>query len=200
MVHVVDLDGAFTDKNSPNRQVLREIVRSIDIPIQFGGGLRKIQDVRDVIQLGVTRVVIGTLAVEEPETLIKLVHLFGGKHVVVGIDAKDGLVMTRGWETQESIGALALARKVAEMGIERIVYTDVQRDGTLSGLNIDQTCFIAGGCGLKVTASGGVSSLEDLKRLRVLKESGVDSVIIGKALYEGLFTIQEALAVASGPV
>jgi phosphoribosylformimino-5-aminoimidazole carboxamide ribotide isomerase len=196
MLHIVDLDGAFADSNSRNRQVLREIVKAVEIPVQFGGGLRTIEDVRGVIALGVARVVIGTLAVESPETLIELVRLFGGKHIAVGIDAREGQVMTHGWETQETIGALALARRVAASGVERIVYTDVQRDGTLGGVNIDQTCLIAGGSGLKVTASGGVSSLDELEQLKSVNGSGVDSVIVGKALYEGRFTLQEALKVA----
>jgi len=118
------------------------------------------------------------------------------QHIVVGIDAKQGRVVTRGWEKQETLYAVTLARRVADIGIERIVYTDVARDGTLTGPNIEQTCKIARESGLKVTASGGVSSLEDLKCLKAVSECGIDSVIVGKAFYEGRFTLQEALTLA----
>ncbi|MGH9958610.1 MAG: HisA/HisF-related TIM barrel protein [Pyrinomonadaceae bacterium] len=145
MLHIVDLDGAFSESNSRNREVLRNIIGAIDIPIQFGGGLRSPKDVEQAIGLGVTRVVIGTVAVESPETLTKMVHLFGGRLIAVGIDARNGQVVTHGWETQAPISALTLARRVAELGIERIVYTHVHRDGTLTGVNIDQTSLLASG-------------------------------------------------------
>jgi phosphoribosylformimino-5-aminoimidazole carboxamide ribotide isomerase len=192
MLHVVDLDGAFAEPNSANRLVLREIVRAVDIPIQFGGGLRRSQDVEQVIELGVTRVVIGTVAVESPDTLTELVRRWGSRHIAVGIDAQKGRVVTHGWEQTESISALTLASTVAEIGVERIIYTDVARDGMLHGPNIEQTCLIAG-AGVKVTASGGVSSLQDLKDLQAVSHLGIDSVIIGKAFYERRFTLEEAL-------
>jgi phosphoribosylformimino-5-aminoimidazole carboxamide ribotide isomerase len=192
MLHVVDLDAAFSDSNVYNRKVLTQLIGSINIPIQFGGGLRSTEDVEQVIQLGVARVVIGTVAAESIETLEKIIQLIGSKFVAVGIDAQNGMVMTRGWEKKESISALSLARKVASVGSERVIYTDVQRDGTLTGPNIEQTCTIAR-TGLKVTASGGISSLEDLRSLQAVSNCGIDSVIIGKALYEGRFTLKEAL-------
>jgi len=192
MLHVVDLDGAFAEPNSANRLVLREIIRAVDIPIQFGGGLRRSQDVEQVIELGVTRVVIGTVAVESPDTLTELVRRFGLRHIAVGIDAQKGRVVTHGWEQTESISALTLARRVVGLGVERIVYTDVARDGMLHGPNIEQTCLIAG-AGVKVTASGGVSSLQDLKDLQAVSSLGIDSVIVGKAFYERRFTLEEAL-------
>lgn len=192
MLHVVDLDGAFGEGRSLNREVAKRIIRSVTIPVQFGGGLRGISDVEELMSTGAARVVIGTLAVESPETLAMLVALFGAR-IVVGIDAREGQVMTRGWETQGRVEALEFARRIAAAGVERIVYTDVARDGMLIGPNIEQTSLIARDSGLKVTASGGVSSLEDLKRLRAVSESGVDSVIVGKALYEGRFTLKEAL-------
>jgi phosphoribosylformimino-5-aminoimidazole carboxamide ribotide isomerase len=199
MLHIVDLDGAFSDPNSRNLEVLREIIRKIDIPAQFGGGLRSYQDVEDVLELGVSRVVIGTLAVESPETLLRVVRSFGGERIAVGIDAKNGQVMTRGWEKAGKVSALELAQEVAALGVERIIYTDVARDGMLTGVNIEQTCMIARESGLRVTASGGVSSLEDLKRLRTASGCGIDSVIVGKALYEGRFTLKEALQTLTMP-
>jgi phosphoribosylformimino-5-aminoimidazole carboxamide ribotide isomerase len=192
MIHLVDLDGAFSDPNSRNRLVLSEIISRIEIPVQFGGGLRSLKDIEQVIELGVTRVVIGTLAVESPETLTRAVQSFGAR-IAVGIDARSGQVLTRGWEKPEHLTALDLAQRVAAIGVERIVYTDIARDGMLTGINIEQTCAIARESGLKVTASGGVSSLADLRLLRSVSECGIDSVIIGKALYEERFTLQEAL-------
>jgi phosphoribosylformimino-5-aminoimidazole carboxamide ribotide isomerase len=192
LLHVVDLDAAFSDGDSPNRQLLREITRGIEIPVQFGGGLRKLNDVKEVFELGVGRALVGTLAVESPETLKELVHIFGGDRIAVGIDAKDGEVMVRGWERKGRIKAIDLANIVAQAGVERIIYTDVTRDGMLAGVNIEQTLLLARESGLKITASGGVSSVDDLKVLKQLSRFGVDSVIVGKALYEGRFTLREA--------
>lgn len=194
MLHVVDLDGAFADPNSLNRRVLGKIVSRIDIPVQFGGGLRTLTDIEQVIELGVSRVVVGTLAIETPETLVQALRSFGSASVVVGIDARNGQVTTRGWEKTEKVSAIDLAQQVALAGIERIVYTDVARDGMLSGANIEQTCAIARASGLKVTASGGIASLNDIQRIKSVSEFGIDSVIIGTALYEGRFTLKEALA------
>ena len=197
MIHVVDLDGAFSNPNSRNRHVVREIISRIRIPLQFGGGLRRLEEVARVVELGVARVVIGTLAVEEPKSLEQALRLFGAERIAVGIDARNGRALTRGWEKEEKLSALELARNVASMGVERIIYTDVARDGMLTGVNVEQTCAIARESGLKVTASGGVSSLEDIKRLKDVSECGIDSVIVGKALYEGRFTIEEALVGAT---
>jgi phosphoribosylformimino-5-aminoimidazole carboxamide ribotide isomerase len=194
MLHVVDLDGAFGEGQSLNRDVAKLIISSVSIPVQFGGGMRAVEDVEGLIAAGANRVVIGTLAAESPETLRKLVELFGSR-IVVGIDARDGQVMTRGWEEQGQIEAVDLARRIAIVGVERIVYTDVSRDGMLTGPNIKQTSLIARESGLKVTASGGVSSLEDLDLLARATEDNVDSVIVGKAFYEGRFTLKEALGV-----
>ena len=196
MLHIVDLDGAFAEKNSLNRCVLREIIRAVDIPVQFGGGIRDTKEVGPLIEMGVSRVVIGTLAVESPETLTKMIHLFGGRPIAVGIDASNGQVVTHGWEREQPLSALALARTVAAIGIERIIYTDVQCDGMLTGPNIDQTSLISRESGLKVTASGGISSLEDLRKLKAVSACGIDSVIVGKALYEGRFTLADALRIA----
>lgn len=195
MMHVVDLDGAFEGGDSPNRKTVRRIIRAIEIPVQFGGGLRTVHDVQQLIEYGAAQVVIGTLAAESPETLEKFVQLFGFR-IAVGIDARDGQVVTRGWEKQERISAIELARRVADAGVDRIVYTDVSRDGTLQGVNLEQTCAVAREANLRVTASGGVSSLFDINQLKGARACGVDSVIIGKALYEGRFTLQDALRVA----
>lgn len=145
-----------------------------------------------MIEGGAQRVVVGTLAVESRETLSELVELFGPR-VAVGIDAREGQVVTHGWEKRGRVAAVELAREVARAGVERIVYTDVGRDGMLEGVNVEQTCLIARESGLKVTASGGVSSLLDIERVARVSVHGVDSLIIGRALYEKRFTLQEAL-------
>ncbi len=193
-LHLVDLDGAFSDPNSDNRRVVSEIVSQVKIPVQFGGGLRSLADLQQVIELGVSRTILGTLAVEAPDIVTAALRLYGPKKLAVGIDARDGRVMTRGWNSDGGQSALELAQGVGGLGIERIIYTDIARDGMLSGINLEQTRLIARESGLKVTASGGVSSLADLEQLKPANEDGVDSVIVGKALYEGRFTLAEALA------
>ena len=195
MLHVVDLDGAFADRDATNRKVARRIIRAVRVPVQFGGGLRSVTDVQQMIEFGAAQVVVGTLAAESPEMLERFVQLFGFR-ICVGIDARNGQVLTRGWEKEEKLSAVDLARRVADAGVDRIVYTDVARDGMLGGVNVEQTCAIARESGLRVTASGGVSSLSDIEQLRDVQPCGVDSVIVGKALYEGRFTLQEALRVA----
>lgn len=204
MIHIVDLDGAFSDANSRNRQVLREIISGIRIPVQFGGGMRTQESVTQALDLGVARVVIGTMAVEAPESLDQTVRSLGADRIVVGIDDRDGQVLTRGWESEGKLSALQLAKRVASLGVERIVYTDVARDGMLTGINVEQTCAIARDSGLKVTAAGGISCLEDIAQLLTAslaaneetQACGIDSVIIGKALYEGRFTLDEAIKIS----
>lgn len=196
MLHVVDLDGAFAESESPNREVARRIIKAVGIPVQFGGGLRKFSDAQEMIEGGAARVVVGTLVVESAELLAQLVENFGAR-IAVGIDARGGQVVTRGWEKQEQISALELAGRVAGMGVTRIVYTDVARDGMLEGINAEQTCAIARRSGVAVTASGGVSSLADIESLKNACAGEIDSVIIGKALYEKRFTLSEALRLAA---
>jgi phosphoribosylformimino-5-aminoimidazole carboxamide ribotide isomerase len=196
MLHVVNLDGALNQKDTDNLKALERILFEVNIPVQFGGGVRTKDDVRRLDDLGVTRIVIGTTAIENPVLLDHIVGEFGST-VIVGIDARSGKVALRGWERQSQIDAVDFAQRVAEMGIDRIVYTDIDRDGMLSGINIDTTREIAEASGLKVTASGGVATLGDITAVSQLQPYGVDSLIIGKALYEGVFSLEEALDVAS---
>jgi phosphoribosylformimino-5-aminoimidazole carboxamide ribotide isomerase len=192
MIHVVDLDGAFKGGESPNRAVVKKIVAAVDVPIEFGGGVRSADDVRQLCDAGVAQVVLGTLAVESPQLLRKLAAEFSQK-ICVGIDARDGHVMTRGWESGTRISALNLAQSVVAQGVQRIIYTDIARDGMLTGPNIEQTVAVARAANVRVTASGGVSSLEDIKRLRDAGEPLLDSVIVGKALYEQKFKLEDAI-------
>ena len=195
MIHVVDLDGAFNEADSPNRAVVQKFIDAVDVPIEFGGGVRTVQDVQLLSSQGVTRIVLGTVAAESPESLKQFVDQFSSK-ICVGIDARDGRVMTRGWETTTAIDAIDLAQTVAACGVERIVYTDIARDGVLSGPNIEQALAVARAANVRVTASGGVSSLDDIKRLCDADDPRLDSVIVGKALYEGKFKLEEAIRVA----
>jgi phosphoribosylformimino-5-aminoimidazole carboxamide ribotide isomerase len=191
MVHVVDLDGAFNGAASANRSVLKGILNAVKVPVQFGGGIRSVDDVERLHALGVARVILGTLATESTDILMHLLDRFGS-FVAVGIDARDGRVMTRGWEQASETKAVDLAQTVAAIGVERIIYTDIARDGMLTGPNIQQTVALARAAGVRVTASGGVSSLDDIRRLAESGEPLVDSVIVGKAFYEGRFTMEEA--------
>lgn len=192
MIHVVDLDGAFSGSGSPNRDVVKQIASEVDVLVEFGGGIRSLEDVQELCDAGVARVVLGTVAAESPQLLKDLVTRFSTR-ICVGIDARDGRVMTRGWEATSPVMAVDLARSVAECGVKRIIYTDIARDGMLVGPNIEQTLAVVRAANVSVTASGGVSSLDDLKRLRDTGEPLLDSVIVGKALYEGKFKLKDAI-------
>jgi phosphoribosylformimino-5-aminoimidazole carboxamide ribotide isomerase len=192
MIHVVDLDGAFKGGESPTRAVVKKIVAAVDVPIEFGGGVRTREDVRQLCDAGVARVVLGTVAVESPPLLRALSDQFGEK-ICVGIDARAGQVTTRGWEIVTRIKAEDLGRRVVSCGVGRIIYTDIARDGMLTGPNVEQTVAVARAANVHVTASGGVSSLDDIKRLRDSGEPLLDSVIVGKALYEHKFTLEDAI-------
>ena len=196
LIHIVDLDGAFLGAASENQKVIRRITREITVPVEVGGGVRSLADIDGLIAgVGATSVIVGTLAVENPDLLREALGRYGDS-IVVGIDARGDNVATRGWKEETSIDALALACYVAEMGAARIIYTDIARDGRLEGPNIEKTREIAAASGIKVTASGGVSSLEDIVQLCEIEPYGVDSVIVGKALYEGRFGIEEAISTA----
>jgi phosphoribosylformimino-5-aminoimidazole carboxamide ribotide isomerase len=196
MIHVVDLDGAFSGTGSPNRAILKKIVGSVSVAIQFGGGIRTEEDVEQIIDAGVQRVVLGTIAHESPQVLSSLVNRFASR-ICVGIDALDGELRTRAWQKTTGMSALEFARAVKSLGVERVVYTDIARDGTLTGINIEQTCELARNSELHVTASGGISSLDDIRRLRECEEPLIDSAIVGKALYENRFKLGDALITAN---
>jgi len=195
ILHIVNLDGAMGKDDRDNLKALERILYEVDIPVQFGGGVRSIDDVRRLDDLGATRIVLGTTSIENPVLLEHIVGEFATT-IVVGIDAREGRVAMRGWEKTSTVDAIEFAQKVADLGVERIVFTDIDRDGMLNGLNIESTRQIAEASGLKVTASGGVGSLDDVAALKEIESSGVDSVIIGKALYEGRFSLEEALDLA----
>ena len=192
MIHVVDLDGAFKGGASPNRAVVKKMLAAVDVAIEFGGGIRTVEDVQKLCDTGVARVVLGTVAVESPALLRDFIARFGEK-ICVGIDARNGQATTHGWETETQIKAVNLARSVVSCGVQRIIYTDISRDGMLTGPNVEQTVSVARAANVRVTASGGVSSLDDIRRLRDAGEPLLDSVIVGKALYEQKFKLEDAI-------
>ena len=188
-LHLVDLDGALAGY-SVNEEVIRRIADTVSIPIEIGGGIRSKEAVERMLDLGVRRVIIGTKAAEHPEFLRDMVRTFGEEAIVAGVDAKDGMVAVAGWEKVSSLTASDLCLTMKEYGVRHIVYTDISRDGMLSGPNVEATRKLTEETGLDIIASGGVSCMEDLK---CLHEAGIRGAIIGKALYENRIDLAEAV-------
>ena len=188
-LHLVDLDGALAGY-SVNEEVIRRIADTVSIPIEIGGGIRSKEAVDRMLDLGVRRVIIGTKAAEHPEFLRDMVRTFGEEAIVAGVDAKDGMVAVEGWEKVSSLTASDLCLTMKEFGVRHIVYTDISRDGMLSGPNVEATRKLTEETGLDIIASGGVSCMEDLK---CLHEAGIRGAVIGKALYENRIDLAEAV-------
>ncbi|WP_302222210.1 1-(5-phosphoribosyl)-5-[(5-phosphoribosylamino)methylideneamino]imidazole-4-carboxamide isomerase [uncultured Acidaminococcus sp.] len=193
-IHVVDLDGALAGE-SRNLTAIRAIMEQGGIPIEVGGGIRNMSHIERLLTAGVHQVILGSAAVKNPQLVKDACRAYPGR-IVVGIDAKNGDVAVEGWEASGHIQAEELARKMADAGVERIIFTDIARDGMLSGVNVEATVAVAKASGLKVTASGGVASLEDLKILKKRETDGVEGCIIGKALYTGAIDLRQAVAIA----
>lgn len=170
----------------------------MDIPFQVGGGLRSLQDVEQTLGLGARRVIIGTRAVSSPDFIKELLDRFGPERIVVGIDARDGRVAVQGWVEVSDLDAVEFGRSMYELGIRLAVYTDISRDGKLSGPNLEAIRIMLEQTGLRIIASGGVSSMENIKALKALTPLGIDGAIVGKALYDGKLDLRQALAVAAG--
>ncbi len=191
VLHVVDLDAARGDADN-NREVIAEICAALDIPIQLGGGIRSMDQIEAAFNMGVYRVIIGTAAVRDPELVSKAIETYGARRIVVGIDARDGEARVQGWTEGSGVDAAELAEEMEARGVRRIVYTDISRDGTMKGPNVN--AYRALGERLdacKITASGGVGDHDDLLAIEALASYGIDSVIIGKALYENRFPCQQ---------
>ncbi|MFT4144095.1 MAG: 1-(5-phosphoribosyl)-5-[(5-phosphoribosylamino)methylideneamino]imidazole-4-carboxamide isomerase [Mobilitalea sp.] len=188
-IHIVDLDGALVG-HSVNDEVIKEIVREVKIPIQVGGGIRTIKDIENKLSLGIDRVIIGTKAVKDPAFIKEAIATFGSKRIVIGIDAKDGMVAIEGWEKVSSYQAVTLAVEMKKLGVKTIVYTDISKDGMLQGPNIAHTKEMVQVTGLNIIASGGVASLKDLE---MLEEINVYGAIMGKALYENRIDLKKAV-------
>ena len=196
-LHVVDLDGAKSGQ-SVNLGVIEAIAKAIDIPVQVGGGLRDRKGVERLLATGVQRAILGTVAVENPELVTQLCQEFRDR-IVVGIDARNGKVATRGWLETSEVEATTLAKQMAQQGAAAIIYTDIHRDGTLSGPNMEALRELAESIDIPVIASGGVSSLTDLLSLSSLESVGVTGAIVGKAIYTGDLSLKEAVrAVGDG--
>ena len=190
-IHVVDLDGA-RDGGQGNADIVQQIVQSVDSAIQCGGGIRDIPTLQNTIDRGVNRVVIGTAAVKDPSMLTEAVAL-AGHQLIVSVDARDGLVSLEGWTESTDIPALSLIDRLQGLGVERIVYTDIMRDGVKGGPNFEMYERLTSQSSVKVLCAGGVSSLDDVRRLA---ECGVEGAIIGRALYTGEIDLAEALAIS----
>lgn len=192
-LHVVNLDGAFGDASSANLRELARIISAVSIPVQFGGGMRDSTSIDAAFALGIVRIVLGTAAIENPALVSDAVDRFGADRVVVGIDARDGIVATRGWREQSQITAFDLAKQMRERGVLRIVYTDIARDGMLQGIDADAIGELARATGLRVIASGGVASQRDIEALRARERDGIEGVIVGQALYTDAVKLREAI-------
>ncbi|MEC7888331.1 MAG: 1-(5-phosphoribosyl)-5-[(5-phosphoribosylamino)methylideneamino]imidazole-4-carboxamide isomerase [SAR324 cluster bacterium] len=189
-LHLVDLDGAFKGKGA-NLISIRSILKNISIPVQLGGGLRNAENIEKMFELGVSSVIVGTMAVKNPDVLEEVIQRFTGEKVILGIDARERKVSIEGWQEGTEIDDVEFALSWKKFGIQRIVFTDIARDGMLSGPNLEALGDFARRTGLKIVASGGVSSMEDLELLKTLEVDGVDQVISGKAIYEGKLDLKE---------
>ena len=194
-LHVVDLDGAKHGEPI-NIYAIKHILETVKIPIEVGGGIRKMSDIENLLDMGVERVILGSIAVEIPALVQEAVEEFGDDKILVGIDARDGIVSVHGWLDSGDVGVMELAVRMGDLGISTIVYTNISNDGTLKGCDADEFEKIAEVSGLSIIASGGVSSLEDIKALKEKEASGVSGVIIGKALYEGVINLSDAIKIA----
>ncbi|MBI5056614.1 MAG: 1-(5-phosphoribosyl)-5-[(5-phosphoribosylamino)methylideneamino]imidazole-4-carboxamide isomerase [Nitrospirae bacterium] len=194
LLHIVDLDGAFTGEQK-NLEEIKVIRKAIDIPIEVGGGIRNLERMETLISLGVDRVIIGTSAAKNPDMIKKACEKFPGK-VLVGIDAKDGKVAIRGWEEVTEFHAIEFAKKMQDDGAAGIIYTDIERDGMLTGPNLEAMAKMVSAVSIPVIASGGVAKIKDIKNLMQIKN--LWGVITGKALYAGTVDLKEAIGLTKG--
>jgi phosphoribosylformimino-5-aminoimidazole carboxamide ribotide isomerase len=193
MLHVVDLDGARYGKLT-NISLLEKIIKKINIPVQMGGGIRNYKEVKRLINIGVSRVILGTILWKD-KSLAKRLFMDFSEKIIAGIDAREGYVAIEGWQNITPVGALDFAKEMERLGARRIIYTDVKRDGSLIGPNVDSIEKMVKNVNIPLICSGGITSLDDIKRLMRLKASGLEGIIIGKALYKGRILLEEAVKV-----
>lgn len=191
LLHVVDLDGAFAGIPK-NLDAIKAIRKAVRMPIEVGGGIRDIATIDVLISIGIDRIILGTAAIENPAFVQQACEKFPGK-IIIGIDAKDGMVAIKGWAEVTKVKAVDLAKQMQESGVIAVIYTDIKRDGMLSGPNIDATKALAGSLRIPVIASGGVSTMKDIQDLMTVRYSGVSGVITGKAIYSGSLNLKEAI-------
>ncbi|CAM3921368.1 1-(5-phosphoribosyl)-5-[(5-phosphoribosylamino)methylideneamino]imidazole-4-carboxamide isomerase [Mesobacillus thioparans] len=190
-IHMVDLDGA-RDGKRVNDQFVIQAAQELGVNVQIGGGIRSEADINHYLENGVTRVIIGSIAVSDPEFAEEMVRKYGAK-IAIGLDAKNGFVATHGWLNTSEVSAVELGKRFADAGAETFIFTDIATDGTLAGPNVEATRQLALETGKSVIASGGVSTLGDLADLGKLREDGITGAIVGKAIYEGRFSVKAAL-------
>ena len=198
-IHIVDLNGAFAGRPI-NEEPVDEILKSVTIPIQLGGGIRDIETIENWIKKGVSRIILGTIALRDPSFVIAAAKIFPGK-IVVGIDARNGMVAVEGWAKTSDMSAAQLGKKFQDAGVTSIIYTDIDRDGTMNGLNIENTVALSDALSIPVIASGGVASIDDLKilKLAATKTNGtIEGVISGRAIYDGRLNIRDGIAILNG--
>ena len=195
-LHVVDLNGAFAGKPK-NEAAIKAIVGAVsnDIPIQLGGGIRDLETIERYLDDGITYIVIGTAAVKNPGFLHEACDAFPG-HIIVGLDARDGKVATDGWSKLTGHDVIDLAKRFQDYGVEAVIYTDIGRDGMMTGINIEATVSLAKALTVPVIASGGLNSLDDVKRLCAVEDEGIVGAVTGRAVYEGTLDFKKALALA----
>ncbi|MCI6086144.1 MAG: 1-(5-phosphoribosyl)-5-[(5-phosphoribosylamino)methylideneamino]imidazole-4-carboxamide isomerase [Selenomonas sp.] len=194
-LHLVDLDGARAGR-SENLTTVKEILAAVNIPVELGGGIRTMENIDEVLKLGVRRVILGSVAVRDPELVREACAKYGDR-IVVGIDAKDGIVAVDGWGVSGDVDVITLAKKMKDAGVRTIIYTDISRDGTLSGVNVEATAKLARESGVDVVASGGVKDLADIRALLPYERDGIEGVIVGKSIYTGSLDLKKAIALAA---
>ena len=194
-MHLVDLDGALAGRPQ-NLATVEKILAAVDIPVELGGGIRTLESIDEVLALGVRRVILGSVAVRDPE-LVKTACAKYGDRIVVGIDAKDGIVAVDGWGVSGDVEATALAKEMKKAGVKTIIYTDISRDGTLSGVNVEATAKLARESGVAIVASGGVKSIADIEALKPYEKDGIEGVIVGKSIYMGTLDLAKAIEIAA---
>jgi phosphoribosylformimino-5-aminoimidazole carboxamide ribotide isomerase len=194
-LHVVNLDGAFDEAGADNWACLPQLV-NLGAKLQFGGGLRTAGDLQRAFDFGVSRVILGTVAIENPQLVSDAIERFGTDHVAVGLDARDGLIRTHGWQKDGATTALELARHMVDLGLRTVIHTDITRDGILTGANVPASAKLSRATSLEVIVAGGVASIADVHLARERASEGITGLIIGRALYEGAVDLAEALAIS----
>jgi phosphoribosylformimino-5-aminoimidazole carboxamide ribotide isomerase len=188
-LHVTDVDGAVQG-HPVNSDLVHKLVQSVDIPVELGGGLRTFEAVEQAFGMGIYRAVVGTMLIERPDEAKRIIDTFGPSKIVLGIDARNGIVRTHGWVESSGLTAVSVALNAKALGFRRIIYTDTPSDVT-RGVNLQMLRTLAEGTGMRITASGGIGGLDDLLKIQELEKYGVDSVVIGRALYENKFSCQD---------
>lgn len=194
-LHLVDLDGARAGQPK-NLETVKKILDFVSIPVELGGGIRNMENIDTVLSLGVRRVILGSVAVKDPELVRQACKKYQ-EQIVVGIDAKDGIVAVDGWGVSGNVDVTTLAKEMKKAGVKTIIYTDISRDGTLEGVNVKATAKLARESGVSIVASGGVKSTADIEALKPYEKDGIEGVIVGKSIYMGTLDLQQAIEIAA---